>query len=436
MNTNWNENGTIAEAISQLKGQNFSIAKSICQNLTNINPQDALAWHIFGLADAQQGNLEQAVVSLRTATLLAPINASFHFNLALAYKGLGQIDQAEASYREAIQQNDDFHEAYVNLGTLLVEQHKAGEAKVLLKKRLDRCDAASDVHYNLANLLRDSEDPLEAIHHYSRAIELSPDLVNARENLAKVLVANERTQDARLVLKDWIKDFPNSSMARHMLASVDGENVPERCEDEYIRETFGEDFAEKFDEQLARLHYQAPEFVANALLALCDPCKRLTILDAGCGTGLCAAKIRPIAAILHGVDLSASMLNIADARMLYDHLVEDELTAYLFQHRNEYDCLISADTLCYFGDLQQVAKAARMGLRSKGLLIFTVELQAENTLAPFSLQANGRYCHSEHYVRSSLETTGFHVLSIETVVLRTERGKPVPGVLVVAECIE
>ena len=435
MNAHLYEKGTIADAISQLKGQNFSAAKSICQNLTNINPQDAQAWHVLGLADAQQGNLEQAVVSLKSATLLAWTNASFHFNLALAYKGLGQVDLAEASYRECIQQNSDFHEAYVNLGSLLAEQNKTREATVLLNKRLERCDDASDVHYNLANLLRDTDDIQQAIHHYTRAIELSPELVNARENLTKVFLADERTQDARLVLQEWLTDFPESSMARHMLASINGENVPERCDDDYIRETFGEDFAGKFDEQLARLQYQAPDFVANTLLSLRDPKERLTILDAGCGTGLCAAKIRPVAAILHGVDLSASMLKMADARRLYDSLTEAELTEYLFLHPNEYDCIISADTLCYFGDLGQVAQAARRGLRNKGLFIFTVELQTERAIASFSLQPNGRYCHSERYVRETLEIAGFKVLSTDKVTLRTERGQPVSGALVVAECL-
>ena len=129
------------------------------------------------------------------------------------------------------------------------------------------------------------------------------------------------------------------------------------------------------------------------------------------------------------------MLKIAETRKLYDHLVEAELTAYLFLHPKEYDCLISADTLCYFGDLSPVSHAAKTGLRSNGLLIFTVELQAKGTSAPFSLQANGRYCHSEHYVRSSLEGEGFKVQSFEAVTLRTERGQPVPGALVVAQLI-
>ena len=435
MNTNWNDNGTIAEAISRLNNQDFSTAVSICQNLTTNNPQDALAWHILGIADAQQGNLEQAVVSLRTATLLASNNANFHFNLALAYQSIGKTDLAEASYREAIQQDDDLHEAYINLASLLADQNKFHDAAELLKKRLENCDTASDLHYNLANLLRDLGDHDEAIQHYTRAVLLSPDFVDARENLVRALLANDRSQDALLVLQEWLKVFPESSVARHMLASLDGENVPDRCEDQYIRETFGDHFAEKFDDQLARLQYQAPDLVANALVSLSDAQKKLLILDAGCGTGLCAEKIRPFASVLHGVDLSASMLKIAETRKLYDHLVEAELTAYLFLHPKEYDCLISADTLCYFGDLSPVSHAAKTGLRSNGLLIFTVELQAKGTSAPFSLQANGRYCHSEHYVRSSLEGEGFKVQSFEAVTLRTERGQPVPGALVVAQLI-
>ena len=337
MNTNWNDNGTIAEAISRLNNQDFSTAVSICQNLTTNNPQDALAWHILGIADAQQGNLEQAVVSLRTATLLASNNANFHFNLALAYQSIGKTDLAEASYREAIQQDDDLHEAYINLASLLADQNKFHDAAELLKKRLENCDTASDLHYNLANLLRDLCDHDEAIQHYTRAVLLSPDFVDARENLVRALLANDRSQDALLVLQEWLKVFPESSVARHMLASLDGENVPDRCEDQYIRETFGDHFAEKFDDQLARLQYQAPDLVANALVSLSDAQKKLLILDAGCGTGLCAEKIRPFASVLHGVDLSASMLKIAETRKLYDHLVEAELTAYLFLHPKEYD---------------------------------------------------------------------------------------------------
>ncbi len=427
------EKSTVAEAIVLLKNQDFTAAKSVCQELTKQNPDDAQAWHLSGIADAQLGNLQSAAESLRTATKLAWSNANYHFNLALAYKGLDQLDQAEESYREAIQQNNDFREAYINLGSLLVERGKPDDASAILRQALNRFDDASDAHFNLANLLRDQGEFQESIDHYRSAIELSPTFANACENLARLLISQGMIVDAQKVLEDWLVHSPESSMARHMLASISGEDVPARCDDDYVREIFDERFAEKFDEQLANLEYQAPELVANALITQCTGSDELTILDAGCGTGLCAAKLRPIAKVLHGVDLSAAMLKIADIRQLYDQLIETELTEYLRSHPREYDCIISADTLCYFGDLQQVFVASANCLKGSGVFIFTVELQVDEANGDFTLQTNGRYCHTEQYVRESLMSAGLQVQSVESVTLRLERGNPVQGAVVVAE---
>ena len=69
-----------------------------------------------------------------------------------------------------------------------------------------------------------------------------------------------QTQDAQQVIQNWLDYEPDSSTARHMLASLNGENVPDRCDDEYIRETFDENFADNLTEQLARLQYASPGF--------------------------------------------------------------------------------------------------------------------------------------------------------------------------------
>ena len=127
------------------------------------------------------------------------------------------------------------------------------------------------------------------------------------------------------------------------------------------------------------------------------------------------------------------MLKLAEARKLYDTLVEGELTEYLRSHPQEYDCVISADTLCYFGDLSQVFLATANCLRGQGLFVFTVELLDEEVKVTYFLQTNGRYRHSEKYLRNSLSNAGLTVQNIEPVTLRTERGAPVLGALVVAE---
>ncbi|MCX4239251.1 class I SAM-dependent DNA methyltransferase [Paraliomyxa miuraensis] len=62
----------------------------------------------------------------------------------------------------------------------------------------------------------------------------------------------------------------------------------------------------------------------------------LDVLDAGCGTGLCAPLLRPLARTLVGVDLSGKMLDQARRRGGYDELIEAELTEMLDAHAARY----------------------------------------------------------------------------------------------------
>ena len=104
-----------------------------------------------------------------------------------------------------------------------------------------------------------------------------------------------------------------------------------------------------------------------------QPSKALDVLDAGCGTGLCGPLVAPYARRLVGVDLSARMLRQAEERHVYDALHKFELTAYLQDNPGAFDVIVSADTLVYFGPLEQVVVAAAAALRPGGRLVFTVE---------------------------------------------------------------
>jgi predicted TPR repeat methyltransferase len=157
------------------------------------------------------------------------------------------------------------------------------------------------------------------------------------------------------------------------------------------------------------------------------------VLDAGCGTGLCAALLKPFARTLTGVDLSQGMLGKARGRKLYDTLQQAELCAYMQQHPGTYDLIVSADTLVYFGALEEVMGAAAQVLRPGGCLCFTVEALEDGETGDYRLRHHGRYAHSRDYLAALLGQVGLAVLRLELVVLRRDAGLAVAGWLVLGQ---
>jgi predicted TPR repeat methyltransferase len=124
------------------------------------------------------------------------------------------------------------------------------------------------------------------------------------------------------------------------------------------------------------------------------------------------------------------MLKLAEQRGVYDQLEKAELVDYLQRHAAAFDLVISADTLCYFGDLEEFSRAAFGALRPGGRLVFTVEAITDAGADPYRLQPHGRYAHDRGYVDTVLGAAGFLVEDLVRDVLRREAGLAVQGWLV------
>jgi predicted TPR repeat methyltransferase len=244
------------------------------------------------------------------------------------------------------------------------------------------------------------------------------------------MVIGERERAADL-LREWLVESPEDPVAQHLLAACEG-RAPERASDAYVSRVF-DAYAESFDASLQRLNYRAPALVAQAVReALGEPARALDVADVGCGTGLMAPLLAPWARLLAGCDLSAGMLRQAARRGGYDRLHQAELVHYLATQPAAFDLVVSADTLCYFGDLHAAVHAAAQSLRPGGWLVFTVEaLEGENM--PCRLELSGRYTHAEAHVRAALAAAGFASPRLQAVVPREEAGREVRGWLAAAQ---
>lgn len=156
------------------------------------------------------------------------------------------------------------------------------------------------------------------------------------------------------------------------------------------------------------------------------------VLDLGCGIGLAGARFRPVAGHLCGVDLSAGMVAQAHRKAIYDRLHVGGLLGFLEADGavgNRYHLVIAADVFVYVADLAPVFSAVARVLAAGALFAFTLEAGiAETPILKDSL----RLAHGHSYVAATLSAAGLALLPMREITLRTEKGEPVPGLLVVA----
>lgn len=362
-------------------------------------PENTAAWSNLGNLLRAADDRDAALDAYRRASALDPRNASAWNNIGVVLKELGRMEEAREAYERAIEIDPEHPEAYGNLGHVY--------------RRLGRI--------------------ADAVNAYAKAIAMRPD-GTAAWNLAYSLHLAGQTDRAVTVVRDWSAQEPDNPVAIHLLAALSGDAVPARASDAYIRSVF-DGFAETFDSKLESLKYKAPELVARAAArGLGTPEPTYRVLDAGCGTGLCGPLLKPHAARLTGVDLSPAMIARANARAVFDELVVAEITEYLATRTAAFDLIVSADTLCYFGDLGPVLAGIERALSGGGLVIFTLEDAGEEVPATgFRLNFHGRYCHGEGHVRETLAQAGLEILEIASAVLRFEAGAPVAGLIVTAQ---
>jgi predicted TPR repeat methyltransferase len=420
--------------IRLLQQGDVAAAAEIYRQVLSGRPDHVDALHFLGVSEHQLGRSEVALELLGRAVDLAPEHPDVHNNLGNVLRQLGRLEDAEKEYKKALELRPQDANALNNLATILRERGQLEEAVGLYHEVIALEPEHYEAHENLGRALRSLNRLDEALAAHEKALRLRPRHGGAYRELGAVYYALGRIEESAAIYRLWLGVDPGHPVAQHMLAACSGEDVPVRASDDFVRESF-DVFASHFDKTLAGLGYRAPELVGEAVeRALGSGQGTLAVLDVGCGTGLCAPLLRPHAARLVGVDLSQKMLNRAEERRLYDELVAAELTAYLAEHPAAYDLVVSADTLVYFGGLEDVAAGASSSIRPGGHLIFTVE-RSEPEEAPdgYRIHPHGRYSHTEPYLQRVLGEAGFEVTDLRPVELRLEAKIPVRGSLVTAK---
>ena len=137
------------------------------------------------------GKLQDAELSYRKAIEIKPDIAEAHYNLGIILSDLGKSQDAELSYRKAIEIKPDYPEAHYNLGVLLNDLGKLQDAELSYRKAIEIKPDYPEAHYNLGVIFKELGKLEEAELSYRKAIEIKPDYAEAHY-LLSVIYSKEK----------------------------------------------------------------------------------------------------------------------------------------------------------------------------------------------------------------------------------------------------
>ena len=137
-----------------------------------------------GTVAARAGRMADAILALRRALELKPDFAEAQYNLAAAYRDLGEADASLAAYRRAAELAPQFADVHVDIAALLRERRDVAEAERSLHIALTLRPDFPEALLELGNVRKGAGDWRGAVEAFRRAVELDPALGRARWALA------------------------------------------------------------------------------------------------------------------------------------------------------------------------------------------------------------------------------------------------------------
>ena len=417
--------------------QDLSQAKKFAEKTLAINPHNPSALSVLGNVFYRQKKYDKALKFYQQAMAVQRDFYTAVLNAASIY--FDKHDYATAYFyaKRAVSSYPDSDEAKNMLASICVELEYFDEAILLLADLYKK----NPEDYWLCNLLsqafQQKKDYNKALEMGWRAVTLSKGDKDQHINFGYLLyeiAVESPTTDVLSYVRKWQKQYSDNPIVKHMSEAMLHAGNVNQINSTYVRDIF-DAFADDFENVLDGLDYAVPSLMGKTLenLAKNVKLKKMKILDAGCGTGLCGEYLKKYARFrgLDGVDLSEKMLDVARKKKIYTHLYNQDLNQFLSQHAHCYDLINAADVLTYFGELGCVFIQMFEALKPGGRVLFSI---SENSCTQdnYFLHLSGRFLHNRKYVEDVLKKCGFIIEKLTRVKLRNEGNLEVWGWIVMA----
>ncbi|MFL6675684.1 MAG: tetratricopeptide repeat protein [Massilia sp.] len=188
-----------------------------------LNPRNARAHAMLGLALQETGKLEEAVASQRRALALDPSLASLHSTMAPALHVLGEPEAAADSYRRALVEHPKDADLHKGLSVVLRELGQPEAAVASARKASALRPDDVDIHLALAAAQYAVPDYEAAADSFRRVLELDADHIEARLDLGQALLRQRQFAAAAACFQRVLELEPDRFSAHFHLGACQRE---------------------------------------------------------------------------------------------------------------------------------------------------------------------------------------------------------------------
>lgn len=155
----------------------------------------------------EQNNLGAATMRIQQS-ITPQSSAALDYTLGNLYFQSGQLNAAENAYRTALQKFPGFVRAQKNLGLVLMQAGRYGEARPFLVATIEGNGADGSTYAMLAYTHFNDERYKSALQGYEQALLHEPDNTEWQIGRAQALYATEQTDEAAAAFEELLAKYP------------------------------------------------------------------------------------------------------------------------------------------------------------------------------------------------------------------------------------
>lgn len=181
---------------SYLQASYWQYSETLWSHTLDVTHKNYIAQNNLAGVLLDKGQVDEAIARYREAVEITPSVASVQSNLGNALVRKGQVDEAIVQLQKALQIDPAYAEAYSYMGSALLKRGQMDEAIRYYQRAVQLNTSDADAYNNLGIISLRSGQVDQAIEYYKKAVAIKPGSAEMRYNLGNAFARKGNWEDA------------------------------------------------------------------------------------------------------------------------------------------------------------------------------------------------------------------------------------------------